>query len=461
MPSPDRPADPLTLDAAGLARAYRHGTLSPVDVVQASLARLDVVDARCNLFAHVDREGALSAARDSAARHAAGAPLGPFDGVPVTIKDNIDVAGMPTAWGSALFEDNMPAADDIPVARLRAGGAIVLGKTCVAEFTLGNGNVNTPRFGVTRNPHDPTRTTGASTGGGAGATTAGIGVIALGTDGGGSIRRPAGYANLVGLKPTMGRVARLGDLPPLLHDYEVIGPLGRSVADVAACLRLIEGPDPRDRLSLAARVFTPKRAGSRLRLLAVPQILHHKVDPEISAAFAEVTARFGALGLEVTTGDLPVSLGEFEANWPLLGASALAWMLRGRDWQGRIGPQYPPMVERGNAIAATDLYGSLVFYRRLYAEFVALFETVDAVITPTAGAMPWRAEDTGPSHHRAFTGFVNAAGLPAVALPAPVADGDLPIGFQIIGPFGSDHWLLDLAARYESAFPFISNRPPV
>ncbi|WP_442967860.1 amidase family protein [Rhizobium sp. GR12] len=202
----------------------------------------------------------------SDARFAVKKPLGDFDGVPITIKDNIPIKGLQLAWGSNLYKGQIAGNDETPVERLRAQGAVILRKTNVSEFTLGRGDVNTLAFGVTRNPYDPALTSGASTGGGAAATAAGIGTVAIGTDGGGSIRRPASYNNLVGLKSSTGRVARVNGLPPILGDFEIIGPLARSVGDLALALSAIEGPDAHDRASygFSKGGIEPVRRGQKI-----------------------------------------------------------------------------------------------------------------------------------------------------------------------------------------------------
>lgn len=195
--------------ASELHSAYRKGETRPSVVLEAILKRNESVNPILNLFATLDVDGARAAAAESDKRFAAGQPLGDFDGVPVTIKDNINVKDLRCAWGSNLFLDTISAEDELPVARIRAQGAVILGKTNVSEFTLGRGNVSTLAFGTTRNPWNPELTSGASTGGGAAATASGVAPIAFGTDGGGSIRRPAAHNGLVGLKPSTGRVARL------------------------------------------------------------------------------------------------------------------------------------------------------------------------------------------------------------------------------------------------------------
>ena len=454
--------EPLwTLSATSLRDAYRAGTLRPGDVLEAVLERNAVVDPRLNLFATLDVEGARAAAAESDARFERGEPLGDFDGIPVTIKDNIHVKGLRCAWGSNLYLDQISEEDELPVARLRAQGAVILGKTNVSEFTLGRGNVSTLAFGTTRNPWNPELTSGASTGGGAAATAAGVAPIAFGTDGGGSIRRPAAHNGLVGLKPSTGRVARINGLPPILHDFEIIGPIARTTADLAMALSATEGPDAHDRLSFG---FTkgkiePVRKG--LKVLYVPQLADMKVEEPIRISCARAAENLAALDFEVETGGAPFDVALFEKHWPSIGGSGLAWLLKDMDWEGRIGAAYPPMIEKGKTLSAIDYVDALMAFRTIYAELAVAFETYDFIMTPSAGAMPWKAEEFGPPYHRAFTGFVNSAGLPGISIPCDPAEDGMPIGFQLIAPFGKDWDLVSVAALYEENHPWADRRPQI
>ncbi len=447
------------LSATELAGRFRAGTLLPSEALAAIEERIASVNGTLNAFATLDAAGARRQAAESDRRFAEGTPRGAFEGIPVSIKDNIEVAGLRCAWGSRLYLDRVSPADELPVARLRAEGAVILGKTNVSEFTLGRGTTHTEAFGTTRNPWNPALTTGASTGGGSAAVAAGFGPVTLGTDGGGSIRRPAGYQGLVGLKPSTGRVARADGLPVILHDFEVVGPITRTVDDLAMTLSAIEGPDPRDRLSLG---FSPGTLGALregFKVLYVPRFGEWLVEPEIVTACAAAARDLAALGLEVTEGLAPFDLALFEAHWPLISGAGLAWLLRDAEWEGRIGDAYPPLIEMGHHASAADYVAALDAARRIYAQVSGAFERYDLIVTPSAGAMPWRAEDPAPPHHRAFTGFVNAAGLPAICLPARPAPDGMPIGFQVVAPFGRDWDLLAIAKRYEEHHPWAERWP--
>jgi len=450
---------PWQLSATELAAAYRAGSLKPSEALASILDRIAALEPRLNTFAVLDAEGTSKAAADSDARFAQAKPLGAFDGIPVSIKDNIPVAGLRCAWGSKLYLDDVPEKDELPVARLRAQGAVILGKTNVSEFTLGKGTVHTEAFGTTRNPWNPALTTGASSGGAAAAVAAGFGPVALGTDGGGSIRRPAGYQGLAGIKPSTGRVARVDGLPIILHDFEVIGPLARTVDDLAMTLAAIEGPDPRDRLSLGFSPGALAPLERPLKVLYVPRFGDWTVEEPIAVSCAAAARGLAAMAFTVEEGTAPFDLSLFETHWPLIGGAGLAWLLRDTDWEGKIGDAYPPLIERGNTASAAEYVAALDAARRIYGQLTEAFERYDLIMTPSAGAMPWTAEEPAPAYHRAFTGFVNAAGLPAICLPATPSPDGMPIGFQLVGPFAKDWLLLSVGKTFEAAHPWRDRRP--
>ncbi|NGM22453.1 amidase [Roseomonas stagni] len=450
------------LSATELAARYRAGTLRPSEALASVLARIAQANPAINAIATLDEAGAKEAAAAADARFSAGKPLSALDGVPVSIKDNITQAGLRCAWGSELYLDYVSEHDETPVARLRAAGAVLIGKTNVSEFTLGRGNIDTKAFGVTRNPYNPALTSGASTGGGAAAVATGFGPVTLGTDGGGSIRRPACHNGLVGLKPSTGRVARRHGLPIILDDAEVIGPIARTVDDLAATLSLIQGPLAEDRLSIGVPgPHEEPPPPKNLRVLYIPQFGDWKVDAPVAESCAEAARNMAALGHRVTTGKLPVDLALFEKHWPTFTQGGLAWLLRGKEWRGKIGAIYEEMADRGATLTAADYIDGLAAFREVQAQFAIAFQDWDVLMTPTAGALPWPADQFGPPHNRAFTGIVNAGGLPGMNVPcAPSADG-LPIGFQLIGPYGADWLLVALARQYEAAHPWADRWPPL
>lgn len=450
------------LSATEAEKRFRAGALRPSEVLAAVLERLDDVNGRINAFAAIDRDGALAAAAASDARWKAGQPLGPLDGSVLTVKDNITVKGLPCAWGSELFRNYVPDEDETPVRRLREAGCVLLGKTTVSEFTTAQTNVSTRAFGTTRNPWDLRLTTGASSGGACAALASGIGQIALATDGGGSIRRPASHCGLLGLKPTVGRVARRHGLPVILYDCEVIGPIARIAADVALVFEAIARPDPEDRASLAFGDGAWRSAQRTMRrVFYTARIEGHDVDREIEDACAKAVQQLSALGFEVETGPAPFDFPLYEKHWPAIRDAGLAWLVRGREWKGRISDLHSSLVVHGQTVTAVEYVDALDAFRELQAEFGRFFERHDLFMTPAAGTLPWPAAESGPARSRVFTGIVNAAGNPAISIPVAHAPGALPVGFQLVGPFGSDRALIDIAARYQERHSWVDLWPPL
>ena len=233
------------LDATALSALLDAREITPLRLLEQSLGRLDALEPVLNAFTHVDRDGALAAATAATARQAAGARLGPLDGIPVSVKDNIFVAGLPARWGSLLFREHIPDRDDICVERLRAAGAVIVGKTTTPELAM-LGRTDSRLSGVTRSPWDPALTPGGSSGGASASVAAGITTLAIGTDMGGSTRLPASYTGLVGMRPSTGRIARRFGFPATAIDFQVIGPFARTMRDMRLLYGALAGPDRRD-----------------------------------------------------------------------------------------------------------------------------------------------------------------------------------------------------------------------
>ncbi len=467
----NRTQDLWRWSARDLSSAFRRKEVSPVEALQACLARLETVNPLINAVVSRDDGTARAAAEASERRWRDGAPLSALDGVPLTVKDNIPVRGMPATWGSRLYADFVPDRDELPVDRLRAGGAVIVGKTNVPEFTL-QGYTDNRVFGPTRNPWNRDLTPGGSSGGAVAAVAAGIGPLAIGTDGGGSIRRPSSHTGLVGLKPSVGRVARCDGFPAILLDCEVIGPIARTVDDVVMAMEIMAVPDPRDPLSAryAGRPFAVGPA-ERCRILHVETFGDAPVDPEIRASVALAADRLAALGHRVErVGRFTLVDAVNEKVWPVISQTGLAWLLeRHPGWQGRISKGLEPLAEAGRTLTATALLGALDTIAETRRALSGLFQDYDLILTPSAAALPWKAQDVfpptidgrevGPRGHAVFTAFANAAGLPAISLPSAASRSGLPIGFQLVGPQGTDALLCAVARGYEEVHPWADRWP--
>ena len=367
--------------ATALAKGYRSGQVTPLDAVRSCLDRIDAVNPQINAFVAL-RDAVLDDAQASTERFRSGQPLSMLDGIPLSIKDSLATADMPTTWGSPALRAHPSAArDELPVARARAAGALIVGKTNVPEFTL-EGYTANPLFGVTRNPWDLALTPGGSSGGAVASVATGCTPLALGTDGGGSIRRPASHCGLVGFKPSIGAIARVDGMPRLLLDFEVVGPMARTVADVRLMFEALRGPHPGDRTSLAADAARSASPGTTrpLRVLYVPTLDQAPVDPHIAASCAQAAGRLRELGHEVQTGSLPLDISELTRQWPTVGQMGLAAMFAGQPaWRDLASPKYQQMADLGQAQGAAQLWALLGLVERLRHDCVALFERFDQI----------------------------------------------------------------------------------
>lgn len=445
------------LDAAELVAAYRAGRLDPVAALEACLARIDAANPALNAIVTLDREGARAAAEASAARWRAGTALGALDGVPVTVKDNLHVGGLRATWGSRLYEGLVAPRDDIPVARLRAAGAVILGKTNTPELAL-SGFTDNLLFGSTGNPWAPDRQPGGSSGGAVAAVAAGMGPIALATDAGGSLRRPAGHAGVATIKPTPGRVPRRWGFPPLASDFQVIGPIARSVRDLRCVLDLIGD----------ARPVLPTPA--RLRIKAVRRCGAAPVDPGVRAAFDEAIDALRGLGHAVEEVDAPWDPDEVGALFATISAVGVARVVAAHDgWEGMVTPSIRAQATAGLAMPATDYLRALDRIATLRAELADWMATADVLATPSAAVLPWPRDAAGPATvdgvaagPRAaaiYATVVNLAALPAVVVPSAQVDG-LPTGLQLVAAAFNEDLLLDLAQAFERARPWRRLAPP-
>lgn len=460
------------MSACDMQRRFREGSLTPLAVAQACLERLDAVNPQLNAVVCRRDRSLLAEAEQATQRHARRQPLSMLDGIPLSVKDSLLTADQPTSWGTPALRGYTTGHDELAVGRARAGGALIIGKTNVPEFAL-EGYTDNPVHGVTGNPWAPALTPGGSSGGAVASVAAGIAPLAIGQDGGGSIRRPASHTGIVGLKPSLSAWPRHHVLPSLLLDFEVIGPLARTVAETRLLFDALRGPAPVDRSSMAAADAAARRARTApRRILYVERFGEAPLDPEIAASVGRAVGTLAGLGHEVDVGALPLDLEFFVDAWPQIGQIGLARMFDEHpEWAQQASPKYREMADAGRRLPATRLLQIIDRVTTLRRACAALFDGIDLIVMPSAAALPWPASEAfppriagrevGPRGHAVYTGWVNAAGLPALALPATPAGNGLPIGFQVIGPYGSDDALLTLGETFEAAAPWAHRWPPL
>jgi len=453
-------------DALTLARLIRDKQVSPVAVVEAVLARIEALQPTVNAFITVTAEEARAAARRAEAAVMGGERLGPLHGVPFSVKDLLPTRGVRTTMGSLIFADQVPAEDAVPVRRLREAGAILVGKTTTPEFGH-KPLTDSPLFGATRNPWDLSRTAGGSSGGAAAAVVSGQAPLALGTDGGGSIRLPASCCGIVGLKPTLGRVPHVSQAD-LFSSTSYIGPMARTVAETAACFDAIAGFDAGDPYSRPEPADDPRDVTVRgLRVGWLPRVGNRLVDAEVLAATEAAVRHLDAGGAQVETLDEDVSA--FEQTFLIglqagLAARVGAHMAAFGD---KVAPSLRESVERGARWSAVDWVNALGQRTAMYRRVNALFRRFDVLLSPTL-SRPALAVD-----HDAFRPITiggeeagsirgawypylwpfNLSGHPALSLPCGVAADGLPIGLQIVGPWYGDRRVLALAGHLERERP--------
>ena len=455
--------------AISLLDRYRKRALSPVEVTRFLLDRLDVLQPKINAFCIVDRDGALATARESERRWQRREPAGRLDGVPVTIKDLMLMRGFPTLRGSRLVDPDQDWSEDAPaVARLREAGAVILGKTTTPEFgwkALGD----SPLTGITRNPWDLSRTPGGSSAGASAACTAGIGALHLGSDGAGSIRIPAAFTGVFGLKPSFGRVPAypLSAMGLLAH----LGPMARTVADAALMLTVLTAPDHRDPYALPPE-DTDYRDGIEggvrgWRVAYSPTLGYAKVDPEITAAVAEAVRQFETLGAVVEEVDA-VFPSPREALFALWAAGAAKLLdAHPRDKRALVDPGLAVTAADGERISAVDYLGADLVRTALGQQMAAFHQTYDLLLTPMMPipALPVGQDLNDPATERhwidwsPFSYPFNMTRQPVASVPCGLTRAGLPIGLQIIGPLYADARVLRAARAFETTQT--ERRPPL
>lgn len=450
------------LNAVELSAAYRARTLSPVEAVEAALERIEERH-DLNAFMALCAGRARAEARTARAAFLDGRPVGPLHGVPFSVKDLTATEGVVTTQGSALFANTVPASDAVAVARLRAAGAILIGKTTTPEFGH-KAFTQGPYFGLTLNPVHPGFTCGGSSGGAAVAVAAGMGPIALGTDGGGSIRIPAACCGVVGLKGTLGAIPNL-QAPDLFGANSYVGPMARTVGDVRLMFEVVAGPDRRDPYGQAgeppARRLQPEekpRVGFLLRC-------GNRLDPEVEASVVAAMDHARVLGMDVEPIELDfVSL---ERHFLVFLRSLLLTRLgaHAASTPEKLDPTLRATIEAGRAYSAVDLCEAQFARTDCFAKVQAVLERCDIIASPTlsAPALPLGLDPLGEieiAGEKAgsirgawypYTYPFNLTGHPALSMPCGFSARGLPIGLQLVGRWHEDRYLLDIAEQLEAA----------
>ncbi len=462
---------PHDMSAAELSAAFDARDLSPVEVAQACLARIAASNSRLNGFCHIDGPATLEMAAASEARWMAGEPLSPLDGVPVAIKDLILTRHWPTRRGSRTVDADLPWLDDAPsVARLREAGAVLIGKTTTPEFGW-KGTTDSPLTGITRNPWKLSKTPGGSSGGSAVAVAARFCPLALGTDGGGSIRIPASFTGTYGFKPSFGRVAMWP--PPSAGTLASVGPMTRTVRDAALLLNVIALPDARDWHALPyepenfASDLDGSLSGRRvayLKRMGAPG----KIVPEVEALVDRAAVRFAELGAEVEEVDPPGRdpRDVFRSLWCAAAAKLLSEVPKNK--RDLLEPSFRKMAEDGTAITLADYMSAMAGCVSYGSALRRFMEDYDFIITPTTATPAFEAGLLSPRGDDGkawldwspFTYPFNMTQQPAASINCGFTSDGLPVGLQIVGRMFDDAGVLAASAAYEAAVPLHDKAPP-
>jgi aspartyl-tRNA(Asn)/glutamyl-tRNA(Gln) amidotransferase subunit A len=458
------------MTATELVAAYRSKEFSPVEVAEYLLGRIEALDAQINAMCLIDAETTLSQARASEERWMAGEPQGLLDGVPVAIKDLVVSKGWPTMRGSKTVDPNQPREHDAPsVARLREHGAVFIGKTTTPEFGWKGTNDN-PLTGITRNPWNLDKTPGGSSGGAGAALAAGYCPLAIGTDAGGSIRIPASFCGVFGLKPTFGRVAAWPASP--FTNLAHVGPMSRGVADSALFLNVIAEPDARDWYQQPfAQVDFSWNLDKNLRGAKIafsPRLgWVERVDAEVETAVAVTAKRFAELGATVTEADPPG--GDPSLYFKTLYASGAGLLLADYPEQklALLDPNLRALLEESRAITRIDFQRATAERAAYGAGIKAFMRDYDFLVTPTIAVPPFDTPLVTPYDPEGkmwmewtpFTYPFNLTQQPAASLNCGFTESGLPIGLQIIGRHGDDARVLQAAHALEKLLGLADRHP--
>lgn len=449
-----------------LGERFRKRSLSPVELTKDCLARIAQLNPAIHAFITVSSDSALEQARQAEAEIARGDWRGPLHGIPLAVKDLIDTAGILSTAASALFKDRIPHEDAEVVSRLKNAGAVLLGKQNLHEFAYGGSSV-VGYYGAVHNPWSLAHIAGGSSGGSAAAVSAGLGYGAIGTDTSGSIREPAALCGVVGLKPTYGRVSARGVIP-LAPSLDHVGPIARTVEDVAVILEAIAGfdrNDPASRDVPAADYARALRQGPGALRIGVPRsFFYEDLDPEVAAATDNALRVLAAMAAEVREIELPVP-----TDRSLQSAEAYNYHA---EFVARTPELYEPetlrRIESGRNLSAGDVLEQRNQLQNTRREIVDVFENVDVLVTPTTPVVAPTIADLleDPDQLRARelvllrnTRPFNIWGLPAISVPCGFTAAGLPMGLQISGPHWQEARVLQLAYAYEQATDWHLRQP--
>jgi aspartyl-tRNA(Asn)/glutamyl-tRNA(Gln) amidotransferase subunit A len=489
---------PLDLTLAEIAASLRRGEVSATELTHACLQRIDAVDSRVHAFLRTDEKGALAAAAASDARYARKEPLSPLDGVPLALKDLFSAEGVETTAGSRILEGYHPPFDATVVARLKAAGAVLLGKVAMDEFAMGSSNENTP-FPKVHNPWDLSRVPGGSSGGSAASVAARECFGSLGTDTGGSIRQPAALCGVTGIKPTYGRVSRYG-VVAFASSLDQVGPIARTAEDCALILRVIAGRDANDSTSadrpvpdFLARAQTAPTARplQGLRLGVVREHFGAGIDPEVERSVRDAIARFEALGCSVREVSLPhgdvyavatyyiVATAEASSNLARydgvrFGPRAEAKGLREMYFRTRaegFGPEVKRRILLGTYVLSAGYYDAYYVKAQkvrtlIKRDFEKAFAEVDAVIGPTSPTPAFKLGEKASDPLQMYLADLYTiacplAGLPGLSIPCGFTQSGLPIGVQLVGRAFEEETLFRAALPFERELDFAHKGPPL
>jgi len=446
-----------TLGLAEAALAIQRRTLSPLELVEECLRQIDRWEPRLSAWVGVDREGALQTARPLTDELARGTVRGPLHGIPLAIKDIVDVAGFPTRAGSALTDDH-PAAEDAPaVARLRRAGAIILGKTVTTEFACFDPS-------PTRNPWNPAHTPGGSSSGSAAAVAAGMCLGAIASQTGGSITRPASYCGVAGIKPTFGRVSRRGVMPVTFH-LDHVGVMARTAADCAALMQVIASDDPQDQGARLHDDFSLDECLAQVatqrppRLAVLRSYFFDGAEPEVAQLTDAALGRLREAVAEIFDVALPDGFGEVHAMHRRVMAAEAADFHRRAFGAPRAGygPNMSALLEEGFATPIADYQAALRHQHAFRQSVARTLAGFDALVTPaTPTAAPASLASTGDPRFNSPWSF---AGVPTVSIPIALVQSGLPVSLQLIGPAWSEAMLLATSIWCERTLEFTAQPP--